>query len=187
MIRVVLLVAGAGLLVGGWHASRRELKRMKSNQEALTQQVHHYKTRLGEEVASVAALRLKCSEFEQLRAADAEQIRRLKIRLKRVEAAGHTATLTRASVAVPLRDTCYLYDTVRLFSWRDPWVEIEGELRRDSVWCRLRSVDTLFQVVHRVPRRFLFIRWGTKGLRQEIRSSNPHTQVVYSEYIRLEK
>ena len=37
------------------------------------------------------------------------------------------------------------------------------------------------------PRRFLFIRWGTKALRQEIISSNPHTRIVYSEYIRIER
>ena len=52
---------------------------------------------------------------------------------------------------------------------------------------RIRSVDTLRQVVHRVPRRFLFIRWGTKALRQQIVSSNPHTRIVYTEYVRIER
>ena len=65
------------------------------------------------------------------------------------------------------------WDTLRRFRWRDPWVTVEGSIGRDSVECRIRSVDTLRQVVHRVPRRFLFIRWGTKALRQQIVSSNP--------------
>ena len=56
---------------------------------------------------------------------------------------------------------------------------------RDS--CRVESVDTLRQVVHRVPRRFLFIRFGTKAVRQEIVSSNPHTRIVYAEYVRFAK
>jgi len=34
-----------------------------------------------------------------------------------------------------------------------------------------------------LPRRFLFIRYGTKAIRQEMVSSNPHTQLVYTEYI----
>lgn len=51
----------------------------------------------------------------------------------------------------------------------------------------IESRDTLRQIVHRIPRRFLFIRWGTKALRQEIISSNPHTRIVYSEYIRIER
>ena len=60
-------------------------------------------------------------------------------------------------------------------------------IRADSVSCRVVSVDTLQQIVHRVPRRFLFIRWGTKAIRQEVVSSNPHTNIVYTEYIELKR
>lgn len=80
-----------------------------------------------------------------------------------------------------------LPDSLRRFRWSDPWVTVEGILGRDSVACRIESRDTLRQIVHRIPRRFLFIRWGTKALRQEIISSNPHTRIVYSEYIRIER
>ena len=52
-------------------------------------------------------------------------------------------------------------------------VRVEGAVTADSVLCRVESADTLRQVVHRIPRRFLFIRWGTKALRQEIVPSNP--------------
>ena len=79
------------------------------------------------------------------------------------------------------------FDTVRSFRWRDPWVTVEGHIRGDSADCRVESVDTLRQVIHRVPRRFLFIRFGTKAVRQEIVSSNPHTRIVYAEYVRFAK
>ena len=36
-----------------------------------------------------------------------------------------------------------------------------------------------------MPRRFLFIRWGTKAVRQEILSRNPHTKIVYAEYVKI--
>ena len=78
-------------------------------------------------------------------------------------------------------------DSVRLFRWRDPWVTVEGRIGRDSAVCRIRSIDTLRQVVHRIPRRFLFIRWGTKALRQEIVSTNPHTRIVHAEYVKIER
>ena len=55
-------------------------------------------------------------------------------------------------------------------------------LRVEQIKCRHG-----FQVVHRIPRRFLFIRWGTKALRQEIVPSNPHTRIVYSEYVKIER
>lgn len=106
-----------------------------------------------------------------------------------------TVTATSVDLRAPVRDTVVLLrrdtlrirDTLKLFRWRDAWVTVEGRIRTDSVACRVESTDTLRQVVHRVPRRFLFIRWGTKALRQEIVSSNPHTRIVYSDYVKFER
>ena len=141
------------------------------------------------------ALRLRCGEFETLRAADAGEIRRLGIRICRLEAAAKAVAVTDAEIRTPLRDTVVVRihdtlpvrDTARVFRWRDTWVSVEGRIGRDSVACRIRSVDTLRQAVHRIPRRFLFIRWGTKALRQEIVSTNPHTRIVYAEYVKIER
>lgn len=184
-----------GLLVVGSRYYRAENARLTQNQQALTATTEHYRTRLGEQVAEVQALRLRMGEFEELRAADAERIRQLGIRLRHAEATAKTITATRLTTASPLRDTILLrvrdtlivHDTVRLFRWQDAWVRVEGEISADSVMCRVESVDTLRQVVYRVPRRFLFIRWGTKALRQQISSTNPHTTIVSTEYIQVER
>ena len=158
---------------------RAENRRLVENQTALAADVTRYRTRLGAEAA----------------AADAEQIRRLGIRLRRLEAAAKAVAVTDAEIRTPLRDTVVVRihdtlpvrDTVRMFRWRDPWISVEGRIGRDSAACRIRSVDTLRQAVHRIPRRFLFIRWGTKALRQEIVSTNPHTRIVYAEYVKIER
>ena len=55
--------------------ARGESRRLADNQTALASEVERYRTRLGEEAASVQALRLRCAEFEELRAADAARIR----------------------------------------------------------------------------------------------------------------
>lgn len=182
---VLLTVAGA--LLTGLIRSRAEAARLRSDLFVLNDTILHYRTRLGEEAASVEALRLRCDEFERLRETDAAEIRRLGIRLRRAEASARTALQSRIEAEAPVRDTVLLRDTVRLFRWQDSWVTIEGQIARDTVSCRVESVDTLFQVVHRVPRRFLFIRWGTKAIRQEIVSRNPHTRIVHAEYILLER
>ena len=196
-------VAVTALLVCGYGRYRRENRRLTQNQHALAAGIERYRTRLGQEAASVQALRLRCAEFEELRAADAAEIRRLGIKLRRLEAAARTATATKVEIRTPvrdtvvvrlrdtlvvrLRDTLVVRDTLRLFRWRDAWVRVEGAVTADSVLCRVESADTLRQVVHRIPRRFLFIRWGTKALRQEIVPSNPHTRIVYSEYVKIER
>lgn len=188
-------VAVTALLVCGYGRYRRENRRLTQNQHALAAGIERYRTRLGQEAASVQALRLRCAEFEELRAADAAEIRRLGIKLRRLKAAARTATATKVEIRTPvrdtvvvrLRDTLVVRDTLRLFRWRDAWVRVEGAVTADSVLCRVESADTLRQVVHRIPRRFLFIRWGTKALRQEIVPSNPHTRIVYSEYVKIER
>ncbi len=184
----VLLLVAVALLGRVCLTQSREGRRLKSNQEALTAEITHYQQRLGGEIASVQALRLRCEEYEVLRARDAEEIRSLGLKIRRLEAAARTTLQSEVRAEAPLHDSLTpLLDTLRLFRWQDPWVEVEGALQGDSVACRIRSVDTLVQVVHRIPHRFLFIRWGTKALRQEIHSKNPHTQIVAAEYIQIER
>ena len=106
------------------------------------------------------------------------------------KAASSVSKKTTYVVAAAVRETpagAVIIDSMQTFRWRDPWVTVEGLIERDSVACRVESTDTLRQVVHRVPRRFLFIRWGTKAIRQEVVSSNPHTRIVYTDYIELKK
>ena len=113
------------------------------------------------------------------------------MKLRRVESATTTASQSSLNIVSPLRDTLFLDkllpDTAKLFNWRDSWIHLEGVIRNDTVECHIESVDTLRQVIHRVPRRFWFIRYGTKVIRQEITSSNPHNRIVYAEYIELPK
>ena len=161
---IALIIAGGLLWVQSarLRSEKRERRRLESNQTALMSDVEIYRTKAGKAAASNMVLNLRVSELERLRAADAESIRE-----------------TSAGAVI--------IDSMRTFRWRDPWVTVEGLIERDSVACRVESIDTLRQVVHRVPRRFLFIRWGTKAIRQEVMSSNPHTRIVYTDYIELKK
>lgn len=168
-----------------------ENRRLSNNQHALLQSVTLYRTEAGASAARVEALELEVAEFREFRARDAEEIRSLGVRLRRAESYAVTASESRYEATVALRDTIILRDTirdtVRLFADGDAWSNVAGAIRGDSLSYSLISVDTLRQVVHRVPRRFLFFRYGTKGIRQEIWSSNPHTELVYTEYIELRR
>ena len=186
MKRILFIYALCATVLAMWGITRhREAERLDNNQTALTEQIRLYRTRLDESAASVQALELRCDEFRRMKAEDARRIQELGIKLRRLEAVAKSAMRTEVEIAVPLRDTVVLRDTLHLFCWADEWVKVEGVVGRDSVECRVESVDTLHQVVHRVPRKFWFVRYGTKAIRQEIISSNPHTRIVYSEYIEL--
>lgn len=192
---ILYALAVTALLVAGYRRHRADTRRLQENLQTLTCDLTRYRTQLDEEIVSSRTLRLRCTEFERLHTEDADRIRRLGIRLRRLEASARTVAATTLDARAPLRDTVVRcirdtvvrHDTVRLFRWRDRWVAVEGRLTADSVVCRVESVDTLHQIVHRIPRRFLFIRWGTKALRQEIRSANPHTRIVHAEYVKIER
>ena len=181
-------VITCGLIIRHLHS---ENQRLTQNQHALLSDMRLYQTRAGESAASVEVLELRLDEFREHRAKDAERIKELGIRLRRAESYALSATESSYTATLPLRDTIILRDTirdtVRVFEGGDRWSTIRGIINLDSITYTLHSVDTLYQVVHRVPRKFWFIRYGTKAIRQEIVSSNPHTHLVYSEYIELER
>ncbi|MCM1301160.1 MAG: hypothetical protein NC250_02465 [Alistipes senegalensis] len=186
-------VVATALAVYGLRHYRVEVARLRQNQTALTSEIEYRRTESGAQAAATEILQLRCAEYERLRADDARRIRELGIKLRRLESAATLAAEQRLDVAAPLHDTVVIrqcdtvtvHDTVRFFRWRDAWCRVEGAVLPDSVHCRVESIDTLRQIVHRVPRRFLFIRWGTKAIRQEIIPANPHTRIVYAEYVRI--
>lgn len=179
----LLLIVGIVIL----EHRQSEIARLRNNNEALTSEVKLYKTKLDESTASVVAMQLRLNEYRKQHARDAKRIKALGIRLRRVESTAKTATQSNVEFVAPRLDSIILRDTLSLFRWSDCWISVEGAIRKDKVECRVESIDTLHQVIHRVPRRLWFIRYGTKAIRQEITSSNPHSRIVYAEYIELPK
>jgi hypothetical protein len=159
--------------------------RLRNNQHALQQGITFYRTKANNYAASVEALSLELDEFRLLHASDTKTIRELKIRLRNVESVAQSVTSTTLRDTLILRDTIIFEQPLLHASASDPHNAISATLRSDTLTLSVRSIDTLHQVIHRVPRRFWFFRYGTKAIRQEVWSSNPNTQLIYTEYIEL--
>ena len=80
---IALIIAGGLLWVQSarLRSEKRERRRLESNQTALMPDVEIYRTKAGKAAASNMVLNLRVSELERLRAADAESIRDLGIKL----------------------------------------------------------------------------------------------------------
>ena len=112
----------------------------------------------------------------------------LNIKIGRIQSVSTTVTKTEVEIQTVVRDSIVYRDlpvNLKVVKWRDPWVTLNGVLDGETFSAKIESVDTLSQVVHRIPKKFLFIKWGTKAIRQEVVSSNPHSKIVYTEYIEL--
>lgn len=194
-ILIWLLLATICALAGlTWHVRDLtvEKARLERNQAALLQDVELYQTSSEHWAASAGVLELSKREVERSRDSLARVVNDLGLKLKRVQELTTTSTYTEVQIVTEVRDSIiYKRDTVlipipvKAFDWRDPWVTVNGILAADTIDLNIQSRDTIVQVVHRVPHKFLFFRWGCKEIRQEVRSSNPHTKITYTENIRL--
>lgn len=194
LIAIALLIGMVALLWSAYKSERAERQRFEGNQSVLMDSVRHYKVRDSLNAASVQALHLTVSEYKKYRTEDAVLIRDMGIKLKRLLSVTQVETSTDVEIQAPIQDSIIQPDnpemppdTIRTFNWRDPWVSVAGTIRKDSVSCSVHCEDSLSIVAHRVPRKFLFIRWGTKSVRLDIVSRNPHTTINAAEYVEFSK
>jgi hypothetical protein len=181
-----LLVVAAAMLIVGSAERRRVAERLRvatSERQALSDS-------LALSRASVARLRMTVGELEEFRRRDAAEIEALGLRLRRVESLTRVESTTSLDTLlrpVEMATLPILSDSLFSLHWSDGWVALDVTSRPTLSRVEVTSHDTLFQVVHRVPHRWWLFSWGTKAIRQEIRSSNPHTRLTYAEYIEIEK
>jgi len=191
IIACVILAAMCAVLYGINDGLRSEKKRLTGNQQALMDEVEFYQSEAGKSAASVQRLELSYKELSDNYDLVCKTADDLRVKLKRIQATSTTETKTEIQIQTIVKDSIVFrdgaLDSIKAIRWSDPWVTVQGEIDNRNLSLNVSSADTLVQIVHRVPKRFLFFRWGTKAIRQEITSKNPHTQIVYSEYIELKK
>lgn len=193
----LLILAAVAILSCIVRNQHQEISRLSGNQTALLDSVSYYKTESGKHAASVKILELTKSELEDNCKGLAEQVKTLGIKLRRAEAVAQTATKTALEFQAKVRDsiiyvvdstaTRHYLDSLRKVEWSDPWVNFHGELRGDDLTAKIESVDTLTTILHRVPRKCWLIRWKKNEYRVEVVSSNPHTKIVYEQYVKVSK
>jgi hypothetical protein len=170
---------------------QQERNRLSDNQRALLEDVTFYMTKDSLSAAGVEKLTFTKSELEKQNQELTKTIKDLGVKLSRLQSLSTTTVETKVTITAPITDTVIIEKLLPVpaqkFNWQDNWVSVSGLIKDEQVNCTIQSIDTIVQAVHRVPKKFWFIRWGTKAIRQEILSKNPHTQITYTQYIQLKK
>lgn len=184
------LVLSISILWKGYQREHSERNRLESNQSVLMSSLENYRISDSLNAARVDALNLTVSEFKKGFSELEGLLKEMHIKVKRLETVAITGTNTSYYITTPVRDSLVFVpvpDTLHAIRYRDAWLSLSGYIKNREFIGSIESRDTLVQVVHRVPKRFLFIKYGTKGIRQEIVSKNPHTTINYAKYIELKK
>lgn len=202
VITAVLMVVFAGLALVAFRAysdMKSDRDRLKENQSFLLHngEVEIKQTNTGCSQASVPALTLRPSEFRRSGDTLLRTAKAAGIKVSRISEAATAATTThvdfdarvfRTVVHDTLRDTVLCSASpLPALSWNDPWVSLSGTIADSIFHGSLTSNDTLDIIVHRIPKRFLFFRFGCKQVRMDIISRNPHTRLTYARYYQLMK
>ncbi len=192
LLGIIIALALAVFTLGKCNRSfRSENNRLQNNNDALMEDVVMYMDIADHSAASIQMLELSKKELEKNYQDVCQRAKDLGLQVKRLQAASKTETQTKIPIQTVVKDSIIyvngVLDSLKRIEWRDPWVNVEGTLKKDSLDLNVTSVDTLYQFIHRVPHKFWFIKWGCKAIRQEITTSNPHTKITYTEYIELKK
>jgi len=172
---------------------RRDKLRHRSNERQLLVEKEALTTQAGKHVLEVQRLMLEKGDLERSQQTMLGQIEELKIRNRRIESLLQTATDTKQTVKTVIRDSLVyvpVRDTsmhVQVFDWCDAWTSIHGQIAGRDVELQYGSRDTLTFVAHRIPRRFLFIMYGTKAIRMDAVSANPNTRLTYARSVEIVK
>lgn len=167
---------------------RAEKERYKANQTSLLSDVAFYKTENERNVASVRALTLTKNEIETYNKNLAERCDELEISLRRLISANITNMQTDYHIIGELRDSLVLryntIDTLRCMDYDDSYLTFSACVDSSGMYVAdIISRDTVTAIVHRIPRRFLFFKFGTKEVRQEVYCANPRTQIITTQYV----
>lgn len=179
--------------------------RLRNNQSLLLRNgnVEISETSSGRSRASVPALNIRPSEFRRSGDSLLKITKSAGIKPSHISEAATAATTTSANIITPIwhspdvasiaTDSLHQNNSLRppdslaCFSWHDAWLSLSGCVSNSLFRGSVSSTDTLDIIVHRIPKRFLFFRFGCKQVRMDIISRNPHTRLTYARYYQLVK
>ena len=190
IIVALVIIALLILLVSSLRHYKSECDRLRNNVDALTTECETYKTECGKSAVSVKTLTLTVEELKETERTLTEKVRDLNIRLRRVKNISETTTessvtLNGKTELVAVVDSLgNVTDTLRCSDYEDPYVSLQYCYDSECMYTAdVTFRDTVTAVVHRVPRKFLFFRFGTKEIRQEVTCASPYTKIVTSTHI----
>lgn len=194
LITIVALLAIGGGAIYRCQQLKADNERLHGNQSALMANIELYQTEAGENAAKVQRLQLTASEFENQCADLKAEVERLGIKASRLQTLINTSTHTTLRVDTIVKDSIVYVpqlarlDTLKCFEYNDGWISARGCIdSRNHFEGEFESRDSLLIVAHRVPKRFLFFRWGCKRVELDIKSSNPHSTITHAKYLEFTK
>lgn len=194
IIWLLVALIGMGAVVG-WQYKRigqitDERNQYQQNTYSLLSDIEELRADSSLQAHQVQTLSLSLEEYKKYRAADAQTITDLKLKLKQVSAVAKQELEVNVPISAPVKDSVVVSndmpDTIQTISYKDQYVSFDGTIQHDSLIAQFHVPVTISQVLYKVPKhKFLWWSWGCKAVKQVIITNNPYVQLNYSEYIEI--
>lgn len=194
---LIIIVLGMAAVTGvAMHQCKRlqqDNERLSANIASLSAGTQQYKTEAGKQAARAQQLELTAGELKQHCADLQARLNDMGIKNKYLQRAVYASTQMSAKVDTVVRDSIVYVpqlarlDTLQVLQWADAWVRLNGTIHAGRFSGSITSQDTITVAVHKVPKKFLFIKWGTKRIDVSVASSNPHTIINEVKCVEIRK
>ena len=125
----------------------------------------------------IEVLQLTNKELNEYRKKDAELIKELSIRKKDVEVIGTVKTEIKIKEVLVFKDSC--------FSYNDGWNQASFCLNTKEM--NLQVKDSIGIILHNIPKKFWFIKYGSKGVNATLIPFNPKSKISHAKFVKLKK
>lgn len=191
---LILLIVGlvGGILFLQQRVDRLKLdrQRLKSNQETLLKRTEFFKVSDSLNAARVGHLELSKKELKEHNESITSLLSDMSIKLKNVQSLSTIGTKTEYVVKTIVKDSIVyregMVDTLKCIDYKNRFLTISGCVNPDGEFAgMINSIDTIVPIVERIPKRFLFFRYGIKGVRLQVVSKNPYSKIICAEYLEM--
>ena len=193
ILLVIILLLGGVVFIQFKHAAKLsdERDRYKQNNTALLSDIERIKVDSTTMAVEAKALHLTIDEYERFRAADAEKIGQMGVKIKNLQAVAKHNLEVAAPINAVIRDTVFIRDTVQVVQQKvemaSPHIQLDAVIDNDTLRGDIRLPVTLQQTVWVEYKRKCLFWKKVKAIHQTISSDNPYVDIKYSEYIQVDK
>lgn len=161
---------------------KEEIKEQKENVKILKYKEHLYHISDSVKVAEIRALQFDKDQFEKLILEKDRQIEQ--IRNERKKDIDYYTKLSKT-------DSFFITKFDTIFVGKDTCICYDDDYLSFSMcngFTKFTTNDTIKQVIStEYKHKFLWWKWGIKGITQDVWSTNPHTNIHFEEFVKIDK
>lgn len=189
IILFIVLLTTSIISIKSCKSYQEDNNRLKTNQIALVNSINTYKLTDSSYVAEINQLTLTKDEFKDLYNSKVKLCESLGIKLKQLQSYSQTSLNHNYNINDTIYDSIYInnniIDTIKCIDYNNNYITINGCINNNRFNGSIVTYDTLIQTVSIIPKKFLWFKYGCKGIKQTIKSNNPYSIITNTEYIKI--